>query len=758
MPDKHKKKTPLVVSGEARQSLATLFLTPLVITHRIFFLFVTSESFFSSLDAHLGFVRVLGESTMKHKFSSPAAGLISVSFLVLVFLLLGAGSTRALTIVSGPTLSKPAAAPLAATLSLTTDVASSVRVSASDGVETWERRFYAYATNQNLTLLGFKAARSYRITVSVSDRFGNTTVATNVLNFVTAALPSNFPVINLISNQPEKMEPGYTMFDPINIDANVAYFTFLDKQANVVWYTTHPGNIDLQQLPNGDLFYLDPTQLVEMNMLGQIVKTWPLPVNRPAHHAALPTSRGTFLYLSSTTRIVTNFPSSSTNPSAPLIATNVWDTPVEELSQATGQIVNEWSPMDMLDPRRISYLTFIGRSLTYGWDWGHANGVIEDPRDGGIIQSLRHQNAVIKFTRDGRLKWILGPHENWSAAFQPYLLTPVGTPFDWQYAQHAPYLTPYGTLLLLDNGNYRASPFDTSVPDATNYSRSVEYMIDETNMLVSQVWQYGKNTADRVWNETRGDADYMPETGNILTSFSDTRYIDGKLPNPAAPTSGMVRIVETTHELNAPTSSIPEVVFRVDVFDYAFTNPTYRGNACFYVRRVPDLYPVVTLAQGISNLIASVQSTNVVAIQGSFVAALDSSVTSLETDDLEAAETELQTFQGMVQGQIAPLSAGLADKWTLQAQSILDAIKDSSPNSLTKLWLTGCNLRGAYTNGKLKLQFEGDPERLYSIEISSDLENWVPLGDAIDKGRGQFEFIDENSDQHARAYYRAVVP
>jgi hypothetical protein len=56
------------------------------------------------------------------------------------------------------------------------------------------------------------------------------------------------------------------------------------------------------------------------------------------------------------------------------------------------------------------------------------------------------------------------------------------------------------------------------------------------------------------------------------------------------------------------------------------------------------------------------------------------------------------------------------------------------------------------------LHFEGDEGRAYLIETSTDLEHWTPLGEAIDKGRGQFEFIDEATGPDRVAFYRVTVP
>ena len=57
-------------------------------------------------------------------------------------------------------------------------------------------------------------------------------------------------------------------------------------------------------------------------------------------------------------------------------------------------------------------------------------------------------------------------------------------------------------LVLFDNGNYKASPFDgnPTVPDDENFSRGVEYEIDEEAMEVRQVWEYGESIQDRLFS------------------------------------------------------------------------------------------------------------------------------------------------------------------------------------------------------------------------------------------------------------------
>lgn len=281
--------------------------------------------------------------------------------------------------------------------------------------------------------------------------------------------------------------------------------------------------------------------------------------------------------------MVTNFPSNDTDPNAPRVTANIDDNPVVEISQTNGAILNAWSPLDMLDPTRVTYLTYEFR-VSYGVDNEHANAIIEDPRDNSLIVSLRDQNAVFKFTRAGQLKWILGPPTNWSEQFAPYLLAPIGTPFEWNYGQHAPELTPAGTLMLFDDGIERASPYDPPINYQTNYSRAVEYAINETNMEVTQVWDTTLAEGDNLFTPVMGNADYLPQRRNVLVTYSSVSYVNGVHPSAYSANATMVRIREYTHD------PIPEIVFDLSFFDSANTSSSYTGYLAYRSHRIPDLY------------------------------------------------------------------------------------------------------------------------------------------------------------------------
>jgi hypothetical protein len=479
-----------------------------------------------------------------------------------------------------------------------------VSVSVNDGKKPWKRDFFYFGTNHSEILLGFKANRTNEISVSVRDQFGNTFKLAKPLSFITAPLPKDMPTFRLRRNNLKKMEPGYTLFrvgTPSLLKVGIftvrrGYVSIVDNSGELVWYSDLPTVGDVRQLTNGDLFF--PVRMesafAEVNMLGQAVKIWNTRYFVDPHEDFI-TGHGTFFYLERRLKLDAIFPSSVNAPRAPLVTTNLSYYRVVEMSDANWpgvNILNIWSLENMLDPARFDYLTY--RIPEEGPDPQHANAIFEDPRDHSIIVSLRNQDAVVKFSRSGEIKWILGPHENWGPQWQRYLLKPVGRPFEWNYGQHAPVLTPQGTLLLFDNGNRRAEPFAPQVPDQANYSRAVEFRINEANMQVSQVWQFADKNKDRLYAGTLGNASWLPQTGNVLVTFGCITYENGAHPDPIAPNASVARIKEVTHEVK------PSVVFDLELSDPNNTNSTSLGYEVYRSYRIPDLYPADRASQSLA--------------------------------------------------------------------------------------------------------------------------------------------------------------
>jgi len=511
-------------------------------------------------------------------------------------LLTASFSAYAINIISGPTFTPAGGAPLAGTLQLTTDTSSRISIFVSDGNDFWERDFYDFTNNHSVPLAGFKSSQTNLILVAVYDEDQNEYDAPQLLTFITPALPTGFPTNVVLTCDPDKMEPGYTLTIVRNRSINSEYVLILDNTGEVVWYATSPqfSSTDVHQLDDGNFLIEEDTsgnKFVEMNLLGQIVHTVPAaPGFIVDSHEGYPTTHGTILYISDVTRSVPNFPNqlpvNSTNQNPPLTTQNIDDNPIVEISATNGAFLGSWSPVTMLDPTRVSYLSG-DFPTSQGIDNIHGNAIIEDTNDDCIIASSRDQNAVYKFDRNGQLKWILGPHEGWGAAWQQYLLTPMGdtNTFNWNYGQHGPTLTTEGTILVYNNGALRAMPWDTRIPDQTNYSSAVEYKIDETNKLVYEVWDSAWQTnQDRLMTPIVGKAQWLPQTRDILVTYGYIHNVNYIPPNPTTPDATMVRIIEYTHD------PVPQVVFDVSFWNYGNFTPFNLGYFCYRAIRIPDLY------------------------------------------------------------------------------------------------------------------------------------------------------------------------
>jgi arylsulfate sulfotransferase len=485
-------------------------------------------------------------------------------------------------------------APLAATLSLETERPTRLTVVVSDGVHLWPHTYDGYRTSHDQLVLGFYPNAEHAVEVTVSDETGVEWTYPGHLTGQTPPLPVAFPAIETTTRQLANMEPGVTLFSLREGLTDAGYAVIVDPDGDVVWYWHSPlAPIDLRRMSTGNLL-LNVTghrTILELDMLGNAVHEWrtepddsatlPSGVARlatPATHHEVYESATSFLTLSLEVQSVAGYPTSETDLTPRTELVNVGGDVVVEFAR-DGTILDQWSMLDMLDPTRVGYGSF-GRLQTTALaedclDWSHGNAVIPDLRDDTFIVSLRHQDAVVKFNRNGEIVWILGPHENWVAPFQPYLLTPVagvgGEPVDewfWPYHQHAPMITPAGTILLFDNGWGRTSPPDPAPPRAEQFSRAVEYAVDDANLEIRQVWEYGTHLVDRIRSGSVGDADLLTDSDNVLVTF-------GWL-GPTDDAAVAARLREVTH--TTPANLVFELV-------------VHNRSHVYRAERLPSLYP-----------------------------------------------------------------------------------------------------------------------------------------------------------------------
>jgi hypothetical protein len=140
---------------------------------------------------------------------------------------------------------------------------------------------------------------------------------------------------------------------------------------------------------------------------------------------------------------------------------------LQELDQAKN-VVFQWRSWD-----HFQITDVIFHSLTTAVvDYVHGNSIDVDP-DGNLILSSRHMNEVTKISRTtGEILWRMGGKNNQFT----FLNDPI--PFSHQ---HDVRRLADGHITIFDNGNFRSPQF----------SRAVEYAIDETQKTATLVWQYG---------------------------------------------------------------------------------------------------------------------------------------------------------------------------------------------------------------------------------------------------------------------------
>jgi arylsulfate sulfotransferase len=516
-------------------------------------------------------------------------------FFFLASILGAPAAWAAIEITTGPTLTMDpyGVAPLTALVEVTTNIPTEATLEITDGIDSWRVRFPDLAASHVLPVLGLKPDRAYSVDLILSAP-GEADV-NDVLLAPTDPLPLDFPTLTVFASDPLRMEPGFTLTECMrrsNTDPRQQYTIAVDAQGEVVWYLSRCLRRGVQQIANGNLIHLLGNSIAETNMLGLDVNliptAYPGDSGTNLHHELRVTPEGTYLGLSRSGVVIDDFPTSETDPDAPTATTLVADEPVVEFA-ADGSLLYEWFMSDLIDPTRIGYDSLSPTPV--GVDWVHANGISLNPDDDSLIVSLRHQDTVAKFDRTtGTLIWILAPHSNWSPAFQPYLLQPVGAPFAWAWHQHSPVYTAARTIVMFDNSIHRASPFDGNpdLPPLETWSRAVEYEVDEQNMEVRQLWEYGDNIAERLTTTFQGGADWLPTMDNILITFSAVTRVGGVYSGDLGLGELHARIVEADHGTPAR-----------EVFDLRIHDPDGGRITIYRSKRIPSLYPPDVVVEAI---------------------------------------------------------------------------------------------------------------------------------------------------------------
>ena len=385
---------------------------------------------------------------------------------------------------------------------------------------------------------------------------------------------------------------------------NFGMLIAVDAAGNVIWYYRGDSRIsDFELLRNGNIVFLTQDfRAVEIDLLGNIVAQW-YAKNRPQgpldgatpvdaltfHHDIDELPNGNFLVLSSRRKHVSDYYTSELNADAPRKDQWVMGDEVIEF-QRDGKVVWRWSAFDHLDVMRIGYETFSRYWKRRGFpetvDWSHANAVV--PLDDEfILVNYRYQSALTKIEKaSGEIVWIAGEPSGWKGPLKDNRLT-LENDARWFWHQHGPTITPGGKLLLFDNGNFQARPFDEPVPPAETRSRVVAYELDEDAQTLRKSWSSIIPGDPSVVSFAMGSTQYLPRTGNVLAGYGfllSQEDIRDRTWHTLANSRVWTRVREYTPE------SPPRVVWELTL--KAGKNERGLGWNLFGARRVRDFPPL----------------------------------------------------------------------------------------------------------------------------------------------------------------------
>nr|VFJ51729.1 MAG: Arylsulfotransferase (ASST) [Candidatus Kentron sp. FW] len=495
-------------------------------------------------------------------------------------------------------------APFAAILTFETNKEVNTRIEILSGDT---RRTLSYDHDEifqnGLPIVGLIPGAHHEIRVTISDPDGKLLPATSTVEFTTPDLPTEaeaFPIIETKRFSKTPMEPGITMFNPRRTRSEdglspeqfkkfkqgFGILIAVDGAGNVIWYYRGDSRIsDFELLRNGNVIFLTQDyRAVEIDVLGNIVRQWyakhrpqgpvegGIPVDAlTLHHDIDELPNGNFLVLASELRQIKNFFGSELDEKAPRKDQWIMGDKVLEFERS-GKVVWSWNAFDYLDVMRIGYGTFGNywhvRGFPGALSWTHANAVTLFDHE-SILVNYRFQSAITKIDRKtGDIQWIAGEPSGWSAPLQAKLLTMKGNK-RWFWHQHDSKITPNGTLLLFDNGNAQARPFEKPIPPSQTRSRAVEYALDQQKMTLREKWSSIIPNDLAVISSAMGSVQYLPNTENLLVGYGLILSQDdahNKGWHNLAETDTWTRVREYTHD--SPPKVVWELTLRARDNDY----------------------------------------------------------------------------------------------------------------------------------------------------------------------------------------------
>ena len=435
------------------------------------------------------------------------------------------------------------------------------------------RRSEALTLEHTVLLLALTPDEGYQFKVSSADESGEEAEAFGL--FRTNRVPFGvLPSVKINTHDPAKAQDGWTLFDlkfiPWNRSEGVGLegMMIVDMEGMVVWYGLG-GFGDVEMLENGNLLVIgaEEVPLSEITLSGETV--WEAGAIGDAHvHHDIDLIYRSEAWEDSFICLRDTYEERGGH--------SVEGVLIQEWRVAGGEVpVWEWSSFGTLD--RYYGETHDGREPDWDWiaekdggDWLHANALFFDPDNRKMYLNTFFPSQVYKLDYpSGAVEWSFGPGGDFEL---------LGG--EWFRGAHDPEILPNGNILLFDNHSMNFIPKElmrylSSLPVARgglsrtsiglvgpvlagegpsfpalgrsvsppaphalewvrkifygvggNWSRAVEYRIDEEARTAEQVWEYRGDRDFKFYSAGWGDADRLPNGNTLITDGA----MDGVTP------------------------------------------------------------------------------------------------------------------------------------------------------------------------------------------------------------------------------------
>ena len=380
-----------------------------------------------------------------------------------------------------------------------------------------------------------------------------TSAITATNRYVTA--PGDLPQVYITGTG--STAPGYIFLSPMRLPAQ-SYLLILDNLGQPVYYQqmgVANSGLDFKKQPDGTLTWFDVVtgRYWAMDQTYALTNTW-------AISGFATTDVHDLQVLTNGNALMMSYNSVPYDLSAVGGITNaiVEDIVVQEQDEFKNPVFT-WSGLAH-QPITETY-EYLGGNLV---DAFHGNAIEQDT-DGNLLLSNRHTAQIVKIDRaTGNVLWKLGGKEN------EFTFVNDG---GFSY-QHDIRRLANGHITLFDNGNPRV---DFSRP--TDYSRAVEYEIDEVAKVITRVWEY-RSDPD-IYGFFMGNVQRLPN-GNTFIGWGGPATIGSEV-TPGGEVAIEMRIDQAIYGYNyrwfrfpwvGRPSTLPTLVSRGGVLYFSWNGAT----------------------------------------------------------------------------------------------------------------------------------------------------------------------------------------